>query len=354
MGKFFRAVRYAASSLAVVVALGTVAAADVNFSGQTVRFINNFGTGSSTDLDLRQLAPYVARALPGNPDFVVESIPGGAGTLAAAQLASRIRPDGLTVGVLTGLIGRWASGEELPVEPTVFVTLGSLGPNQVVLTRTNAGFSSAMDLAQHDGPIYIGAVRPNTTTALRLRLLLDAIGAENVLIPGYAGQLAMVQALQADELHLSFIEMNTYLGYRDAWAEQGVVGLMEFGVTAPDGSITTTISGLPGIVDVWRELAPDTVGGDGYNALRAMTLATSMTRHYVLPPETPAEIARVWEAAFMTALTDPEYIAELQRSGAEPPVSLDGATTVARMEEMWALYQSESVQAALNSVFTEQ
>lgn len=327
------------------------AAQDVEFTGETLRVVTNLDVGSSADIALRRLAPYVERYLPGNPGLIVEGMPGGGGTLAAANLLQRVDADGRSLGLLSGLVARWAAGEQMPADMAQYVPVGGSDSNQVLLARIDSGYASVEDLAAAQGPVFAGATQPNTATALRARLFFDAVGFDYQMIPGYRGQLAMLQAMQAGELDIAYMEMNNYLANREAWEQEGVIGILEFGAIDDDGQLVSADIGLPSMQQSWSEISPDTVDGDAYNALRALALSASLQRYYVLPPGTPENIAAVWSDALADAHADPEYRAEIEATGAIPPRSATGPVVAARLEEIRELYARPEVQAALDRVF---
>lgn len=63
----------------------TAHAAD--FSGETVEWIIPFKEGGGSDKWARLYAPYLARALPGQPNVIVKNVGGGGSTTGANQFA---------------------------------------------------------------------------------------------------------------------------------------------------------------------------------------------------------------------------------------------------------------------------
>jgi tripartite-type tricarboxylate transporter receptor subunit TctC len=85
------AVATAAASLAA-----PAVARGAGFPERTVRLINPWSAGSSSDVQMRSLADIAQRPL-GQP-VIVENKPGAAGTLHIMPLARETRPDGYTLG----------------------------------------------------------------------------------------------------------------------------------------------------------------------------------------------------------------------------------------------------------------
>ena len=72
------------------------------YKGKTIRVIANHPPGGGADLNARVVARHIGRFLPGNPKTVVLNKVGGA-SLVGAHYVWNAKPDGLTLGVFTGV-----------------------------------------------------------------------------------------------------------------------------------------------------------------------------------------------------------------------------------------------------------
>ena len=98
------------TTLACTVVAAALAAASVaqaqsveNFyKGKTVSMIIGYPPGGSNDLYAREVARFIGRHIPGNPNVVSQSMP-GAGSLAAANhLYNIAAKDGTVMGLVAG------------------------------------------------------------------------------------------------------------------------------------------------------------------------------------------------------------------------------------------------------------
>src|SRR4029434_9363911 len=71
------------------------------YQGQSIKVIVGFTSGGFYDRWSRLLARYVPKYIPGNPEMVVQNMPGAGGLIAANHVYSVAKPDGLTVGMLS-------------------------------------------------------------------------------------------------------------------------------------------------------------------------------------------------------------------------------------------------------------
>ena len=67
------------------------------YQDKTVRIINYSKPGDSYDAWARLMARYMPRYIPGNPNMIVENLPGAGGLVAVNEVYNRAKPDGLTL-----------------------------------------------------------------------------------------------------------------------------------------------------------------------------------------------------------------------------------------------------------------
>ena len=67
------------------------------YQGKTVTFIVGFPAGSYDDLWPRQIAQYLPKYIPGNPNVIVQNMPGAGSMIAANYISNVVKPDGLTL-----------------------------------------------------------------------------------------------------------------------------------------------------------------------------------------------------------------------------------------------------------------
>jgi len=67
------------------------------YEGKTIRMIVGFSPGGSNDLWTRLIAQHIGKYVPGNPEIVVQNVAGGGSMVAANQVYSVSKPDGLTL-----------------------------------------------------------------------------------------------------------------------------------------------------------------------------------------------------------------------------------------------------------------
>jgi tripartite-type tricarboxylate transporter receptor subunit TctC len=74
---------------------------DPFYQDKTIKVVVGFTSGGFYDRWSRLLARYVPKHLPGNPETIVQNMPGAGGLIAANHVYNVARPDGLTVGMMS-------------------------------------------------------------------------------------------------------------------------------------------------------------------------------------------------------------------------------------------------------------
>jgi tripartite-type tricarboxylate transporter receptor subunit TctC len=67
------------------------------YKGKTIRIIAGFPGGGGVDAEARLLARYFERHVPGNPNVIVQNMPGAGGMVATNWFEQFAKPDGLTL-----------------------------------------------------------------------------------------------------------------------------------------------------------------------------------------------------------------------------------------------------------------
>jgi putative tricarboxylic transport membrane protein len=71
------------------------------FKGKQIKIVVGFTAGGINDLWARLYTQYLGKYIPGNPDLLVQNVPGGGSMIAANQLYNIAKPDGLTLAMIS-------------------------------------------------------------------------------------------------------------------------------------------------------------------------------------------------------------------------------------------------------------
>src|SRR5882724_13286980 len=82
------------------------------YQGKTITFVTGSPAGDLFDLYARTVGEFLVKHIPGNPDVIVQNMPGAGHMIAANYVYTVAKPDGFTLGAINAglyfeqLIGR--------------------------------------------------------------------------------------------------------------------------------------------------------------------------------------------------------------------------------------------------------
>jgi tripartite-type tricarboxylate transporter receptor subunit TctC len=241
------------------------------------------------------------RYIPGEPNIIVDAMPGAGTIVAANYVYSSAKPDGLTIGyVLANILLREMLGGSVGFDSSKFEWLGSpTGVTGICVTTTASGITSLEDWRRSREPVKLGAAGLIGDIAHdTAKILSHSLGLPLRLVTGHKGNPEMKLAAQRGEtagMCMSLEAANIVWG--DALKEGTVRAIVQTG-TKVDPAIPD--------VPLARQLAPN----DEARALMrvGIELPASILRVFVLPPRTPKDRVETLRKAFMQTLSDPEFL----------------------------------------------
>src|SRR5262245_42769349 len=84
-----------------------------HYQGKQIKSVVGFTAGGFYDRWARLLARFMPKYIPGNPEMIVQNMPGAGSVVATNHVYNVAKPDGLTIGYpsngiyLVALVGRW-------------------------------------------------------------------------------------------------------------------------------------------------------------------------------------------------------------------------------------------------------
>jgi tripartite-type tricarboxylate transporter receptor subunit TctC len=288
-----------------------------SYPSRSIRLVVGFASGGATDFDARLIAEKVGNIL--GQSVIVENKPGANGAIAAETVA-RAEPDGYSL--FFSNVGAIAINPslrpDLAYKPlTDFTPVTLLVRNAVILAvKSSAAANDARDFAavakQKPGEVTVGVTGIGAMTDLTLELYQSAAGIELRTVP-YRGAAEALTALIGGQI-------------------DGMLG--EFPLLGPQLK-SGTVKALAIASPQRSQTAPEvpTFVEQGYPGVIAENWSGVLA-----PANTPAAVVGKLNAAFVTALNDPDVARKLRQSGVVPsPTTPDEFGKLMRSEtERWA------------------
>jgi tripartite-type tricarboxylate transporter receptor subunit TctC len=309
-----RIVRIVAIILLALATTTITAPAEDFYAGKTLTIIAGLPPGGGVDGEMRVLARYFAKYIPGNPTIVARNMPGAAGIILANSLYNTAAVDGLTLGMpgrsgflLSNVVPQKGVGYDI----TRFSYIGSAGgaANALWVAR-RTGVSSLSALGGASKPIVIGALNPRSENAIAPKVLAQYEGWPLKVVTGYGGFNEVVIAIERGEVDGLFSHEGSIANSRPDMIASGALRAI---VQSSDA-----IAGVPLLSDVIDK--PET------KALLGLVTAPSEIGLPLLgPPGMAADRLENLRASYRQLMADADYRAEADRRGLPVGRAIGGA-----------------------------
>jgi tripartite-type tricarboxylate transporter receptor subunit TctC len=275
------------------------------YRGKTVTILIGHPAGGSYDLYARLAAAHLGRFIPGHPQILVQSRPGGSGAGAVQFLYSYGPRDGTLLGLFTetvGLIqltqpeiGKWRVQD--------FAYLGSFANvNAAFIMRKDAPAKSVEDMRRIE--TKVGCNSRLGQTYVNYAVLKAYGGFKFHIVCGYPGSMEFAMVLARGEV-------DVISGAWNGWRRKSEV---------LDGSVRPVIQSglkrrkeLPD-VPLMQELLDDP---KHKQVAEFLSSASTIGRALLVHKAVPAQRIAALREAFDEMVKDPEFIMQAERMGAE-------------------------------------
>jgi tripartite-type tricarboxylate transporter receptor subunit TctC len=276
------------------------------YRNRNVALIVGTETGGGYGAYAQLLARHMPHHIPGDPTFVVQSMPGASGRRAANYVYSAAPRDGSVIAMLeqnipfTQVLGK----ENVRYDAAKFRYLGNLSSNvSVVVTWSATGVRTIEDARKKE--VAIGATGGSGTTRTYAALMNGMLGTKFRVVTGYPGgndiNLAMERGEVGGRASYSWPALKSG---KPEWLAQGKVNILaQIGLEkAPD------LPDVPLLIDLAKT-------PEEHSVLWFFSSGVDLARLVVSPPEVPPERVAALRNAFYQTMGDPEFLAEAKRLG---------------------------------------
>ncbi len=295
-----------ALALAATVGLAAapVAAADVSFAGKNVSILVGSTAGGSTDASARLIASFIGRHLPGKPEVIVVNRPGAKGLNAQNYFTQQVKPDGLTMLV--------ASGSQIDptnyrvpqskYDPTKYALVGGLDIGGAFLIVRRDSLAALSDKSKP--PVAMGSVSGVPRSGMNMTAWgIKYLGWNAKWIPGYRGTPELMLALARGEIGMT--------SFANQEMKQELLDKKKYAIIYQSGINSGTeradmdgLRDIPLFADAMKGKLSTNVEEKAFEYWRAIS---SIIKWVALPPNTPADISKVYRAAFNQTVESREF-----------------------------------------------
>ncbi|MGK6314231.1 Bug family tripartite tricarboxylate transporter substrate binding protein [Neorhizobium sp. DT-125] len=270
------------------------------YSGKTVTILIGHPPGGSYDLYAQLLAQHFGKHIPGKPTVIVQGMPGGGGSLAAAHFYTKAPKDGTMVALLPESLAqdqvldpkksRWDVSKMRFIGRAADVT-------SVMMARKDSPVKSIEDSLKTEANVSCSG--RTTSSAQTGAVLKSLIGSKFNMVCGYDSATASALAVFRGEADLTTtVWANWSVNYAQQLAAGDVVPVVQFSEKRlPDLPNTPTAVELTN--DPAKKQAIEFFGAGG-----------DIGRALMTPPGTPEDRIEGLSKAFDELVKDPEFLAD--------------------------------------------
>jgi len=310
-------------SLAIILFLFWTAALQAQtpyYQGKTIRIVTGYAAGDVNDAWPRLVWQHMTKYIPGNPNFIVQNMPGASSMIAANHVYTVGKPDGLTLGWISPalyfdqLVGR----KEVQYDWAKFSWIGSpVRSDHHMYMRTDSPYKTVDDIRRAAEPPKCGTGGTGGTGYYLPKLFEETLGLRFNIITGYQGGGPIDLAIERGEIHCRAMTIESFFAREPfhTWRKNNFIKSI---IQTPK----KRDSRLPDTPTIY-ELMDQYKTPDQARRLAVVILANGVFgRPMVGPAGIPADRLNTLRSAYMSALNDPELKAEVEKRKYElEPVS---------------------------------
>jgi tripartite-type tricarboxylate transporter receptor subunit TctC len=281
------------------------------YQGKTITVIAASSAGSAYDLYARIAAQFMGKHIPGQPNFIVQNMPGAGSIIGANYIYGLAKPDGLVIGAIQPSIyfNQLVKQPEVKYDWSKFNWIGSSDKSDHLLyMRADLPYKSMADVRRAKEPPKCGSTGAGTSGSYLPRLLEETLGTKFNIIAGYKGGGEIDLAVERNELHCRALTIQAYHTREPyhTWRKTGFARILLQTGKRRD----PRIADAPTIYELMDEFkTPESER----RLLPLVFAASDFGRPVVAPPGVPPARTKILREAFLKAMADPELLAEAKR-----------------------------------------
>ncbi len=276
------------------------------YRDREVEFIVSGAAGTSFDAWARVMSRHLAAKIPGRPNLVIKSMPGGGHIRAANYLFNVAPKDGASIGIFANSVPARFAMRDLAIkfDVTKFNWLGSPDqPNRICVAKQGAVVQRAEDLFAHE--LIVGGVGAASAPSETPMLLRNLLGMKFRIVDGYKSSAELMLAMDRGEIEGMCQTVSGVEQLRPGWLGEGkFIVLFNMEEKSIPALKAPTIYNFVKTPEDAKVVA-------FYNS------SIEFGRPLAAPPGVPADRVNALRRAFDAAMADPELIANAAKLGLE-------------------------------------
>jgi tripartite-type tricarboxylate transporter receptor subunit TctC len=281
------------------------------YQGKTITIIVGTKAGDVYDLYPRLMAEYLPKYIPGNPNVIIQNMPGAASVIAANNVYNVGKPDGLTLGAIYPALyfDQLSKKPEIRFDWSKFNYIGSpVVSNHLMYMRTDTPFKSIEDVRKASTPPKCGSNGTASTGYYMPKLLEETIGTKFDIVVGYQSGGDVDLAVERGEVQCRAFTITAYFAREPfiSWRKRGFVRVL-FQTGSKKDERLNDVPTIYELMDKYK------TNESGRRLATIILAAGDFGRPLVFAPAVPADRVKMFRDAFDKIMKDPAYLAEAEK-----------------------------------------
>jgi tripartite-type tricarboxylate transporter receptor subunit TctC len=299
------------------------------FQGKTIRVVVGYPAGSAHDLWARLIAPQLTKHIPGNPNTVVQLMPGAGSMTATNYIYGVTKPDGLTLGVNNAALyfEQLLKKQEVQFDWSKFTWIGTpVESEHVLYMRSDAPYKNVEDIRKATVPPRCGATGVSSTGHYMPKLMEETIGTKFNIVTGYQGGGPVDLAVERGEVQCRALTIESFFNREPfhTWRKTNFVRTIMQTGRKRDSRLEIT----PLLSELMEQFkTPES----GKRLAKVVLAAGEFGRPMIASPGIAADRVKTLRDAFNKTAKDPEFVEETKKRKFDlEPVSGDELESLAK------------------------
>jgi tripartite-type tricarboxylate transporter receptor subunit TctC len=277
------------------------------YKGKTITVIVGYAPGGGYDPYARLLARHIVRHIPGNPNVVIQNMPGAGGMVSANHIANVAPKDGTALGVFSAstALEPLFGNEQAKFETDKFAWIGNMYKDVTACAVWKTSkFASLDDMLKSPTEVVFGSTGPGTSTTYHPLLMQSVLGAKVKILQGFGGIKEIGLAMQKGEVDAACgMQISTILASFPQEYESGDLRVLVY-------FDRNAVPFFKNAVNYYDRLTSETDKQIADLFFGQLAIARPLAG----PPGMPADRAAALQKAMSEALKDPELLAEAKKT----------------------------------------
>lgn len=308
---------------------GSPIQADDFYKGKTFTIVVGSTPGGSFNANARGVSRYLGNYIPGNPNVVVQNMPGAGSLTAVRYLEGGGAKDGTAMTVfLPGIITQSIiEPEKLQLDMSKYTWIGVVSPDyfRVCYGYGPDGIKTWDDLMNRtkERPFIMGTTGTGASNYINGMSLREVFGAHVKIIMGFPGATEIRLAVERGELDG---DCSGFSSISPDWIRERKANIF----------IRLSEKRAPGIPESAIYVGDFAKTDQQRQLLQFLYSADELGRPFIMSKQVPAERVAIIRKAFADTMKDKAFIAEMEKQQL-PVIPLTGEETEAAYRRMMSI-----------------